>query len=111
MPGGTVDDGSHAEQQLIARALGALMSLEQFDSRIYLARAIHNATLALSMYADNLPALDAVRIQDLRRKSLRMALSDDLPGITEADRDWIIAAMRQVLGKGGDMVLAEDRLQ
>jgi len=71
----------------MARALGALIALRRFDSPIYLARAVHGATLALSLYADNLPASDAQRIRELRTVSLQVAVSDDLCGISEADRD------------------------
>jgi hypothetical protein len=69
MLGGTVKEGGDAEQQLLARVLGALIALRRFDSPIYLARAVHGATLALSLYAE------------------------DLRSIKEADRDWLIAAM------------------
>jgi hypothetical protein len=102
--------GAGADQELLARSLGALIGVPRFDSPIYLARAVHGATLALSMYADNLPASDGERLKHLRRQSLEVALDDDLRGISEADRDWLVAVMRNVLGKAGEVVLAEDRL-
>jgi hypothetical protein len=101
--------GVGADQELLAR-LGALIGVPRFDSPIYLARAVHGATLALSLYADDLPASDGDRLKELRRQSLQVALDDDLRGISEADRDWLIAVMRNVLGKAGEVVLAEDRL-
>lgn len=103
-------EGADAEQQLLARSLGALIGLPRFDSPIQLARVVHAATLAFSMYADNLPASDGARLKDLRRQSLQVALDDDLRGVSEADRDWLIGTIRAVLGKAGEIVLAEDRL-
>jgi len=110
MPGGTLKDGGDAEKQLLARALGALLAVKRFDSPIYLARAVHGATLALSLYGDDLPAPDANRMKELRAQSLQVALDDELRGISEADRDWLIAAIRNVLGKAGEVALAEHRL-
>jgi hypothetical protein len=110
MLGGTVKEGGDAEQQLLARALGALIALRRFDSPIYLARAVHGATLALSLYAEDLPTSDAQRIKELRTRSLQVALSYDLRSISEADRDWLSATMRNVLGKAGEVALAESRL-
>ncbi|HEY4870268.1 MAG TPA: hypothetical protein VIJ03_00060 [Candidatus Dormibacteraeota bacterium] len=107
---GTLKDAGDAEQQLLGRALGALISLRRFDSPVHLARAVHGATLALSLYVDGLPAVDAQRIKDLRAQSLQVALSDALRGISEVDRDWLIATMRNVLGKAGEVALAENRL-
>ena len=107
---GTAKGGGDAEQQLLARALGALIALRRYDSPIYLARAVHGATLALSLYAEDLPTPDAQRIKELRTRSLQVAVSDDLRGISETDRDWLIAAMRNVLGKAGEVALAENRL-
>ncbi len=75
-----------------------------------MARAVHGATLALSLYADDLPASDANRIKDLRTQSLQVALSDDLRGVSEADRDWLISVISNVLGKAGEVALAENRL-
>ena len=110
MSGETVDDGANAEQQLLARSLGALIGLRRFDSPIHQARAIHGATLALSPYADNMAPSDARRLKELRARSIRVALSDDPTAIAEADREWLIAAMRRILGKAGAVVLAADRL-
>jgi hypothetical protein len=42
--------------------------------------------------------------------SLQVALAGDLRGISETDRDWLIAVLRNVLGKAGEVVLAENRL-
>ena len=110
MSGETVDDGANAEQQLLARALGALIAVRRFDSPIHQARAIHGATLALSLYTDNMAPSDAKRSKELRDASIRVALSDDPTAIAEADRDWLIAAMRRILGKAGAVVLAADRI-
>jgi hypothetical protein len=110
MLSGTLKHAGDAEQQLLGRALGALISLRRFDSPVHLARAVHGATLALSLYVDGLPAVDAQRIKDLRAQSLQVALSDALRGISEVDRDWLIATMRNVLGKAGEVALAENRL-
>jgi hypothetical protein len=107
---GTPKHAGDAEQQLLGRALGALISLRRFDSPVHLARAVHGATLALSLYADGLPALDAQRIKELRAQSLQVALSDARRGISEVDRDWLVATMRNVLGKAGEVALAENRL-
>jgi hypothetical protein len=106
MPGA----GTDTEQEYLARALSALIAVRRFDSPIHQARAVHNATLALSLYAHNLPEEDAPRINILRRKSLTIVLSDDAPGISEGDREWLIAVMCKVLGKAADMDLAENRL-
>ena len=106
----TIDEGANAEQQLLARSLGALIGLRRFDSPIHQARAIHGATLALSPYADDMAASDAQRLKELRNTSIRVALSDDPRAIPEADRDWLIAAMRRILGKAGAVALAADRL-
>jgi hypothetical protein len=106
MPGA----GTEAEQEYLARALGALIAVRRFDSPIHQARAVHNATLALSVYAHNLPEEDARRINIVRRKSLTIVLSDDASGISESDRNWLIAVMRKVLGKAGLVDLAENRL-
>ncbi len=102
--------GLGAEQELLARSLRALISVRQFDSSIQLARAVHAAALALALFADDLPAADGPRLRELRRRSLDVALSVDSPGIAEADRGWLAATMRPVLGKAGEMVAAEDRL-
>ena len=110
MSGETIDDGANAEQQLLARSLGALIGLRRFDSPVHQARAIHGATLALSPYADNMAPSDARRLKELRARSIRVALSDDPTAIAEADREWLIAAMRRILGKAGAVVLAADRL-
>ena len=110
MPGGTLRQAGNTEHQLLARSLGALIALRRFDSPIYLARAVHGATLALSLYANDLPASDAARIKDLRTQSLEVALSDEVRGISEGDRDWLIATMRNVLGQGGEVSLPETRL-
>ena len=106
----TIDDRANAEQQLLARSLGALIGLRRFDSPIHQARAIHGATLALSPYADGMAPSDAQRLKELRNTSIRVALSDDPRAIPEADRDWLIAAMRRILGKAGAVALAADRL-
>ena len=106
----TIDDGANAEQQLLARSLGALIGLRRFDSPVHQARAIHGATLALSPYADNMAPSDAKRLKELRATSIRVALSDDPTAIAEADREWLIAAMRRILGKAGAVVLAADRI-
>lgn len=100
MPSGRLDGEGDAEQQLLARALGALIAVRRFDLPIYQARAAYGATLALSLYADNLPAPDAERIKVLRQRSLDVALSDGLGGISETDRDWLITMMRNVLRQG-----------
>ena len=110
MSGETIDDGANAEQQLLARSLGALIGLRRFDSPVHQARAIHGATLALSPYADNMAPSDAKRLKELRATSIRVALSDDRTAIAEADREWLIAAMRRILGKAGAVVLAADRI-
>jgi len=110
MSGETIDDGANAEQQLLARSLGALIGLRRFDSPVHQARAIHGATLALSPYADNMAPSDARRLKELRATSIRVALSDDPTAIAEADREWLIAAMRRILGKAGAVVLAADRI-
>jgi len=110
MSGETIDDGANAEQQLLARSLGALIGLRRFDSPVHQARAIHGATLALSPYADNMAPSDAKRLKELRATSIRVALSDDPTAIAEADREWLIAAMRRILGKAGAVVLAADRI-
>jgi hypothetical protein len=110
MRSGTLKESGDAEQKLLGRALGALMSLRPFDSQVHLARAVHGATLALSRYADDLPALHAERIKGLRTQSLQVALSDDLRHISAADVDWLIATMRNVLGKAGEVALAENRI-
>jgi hypothetical protein len=107
---GPRDEGVGADQQLLARSLGALIGVPRFDSPIHLARAVHGATLALSIYTEALPARDGDRVRELRRQSLQVALDDDLRGISETDRDWLIGIMRAVLGKAGAIVLAEDRL-
>lgn len=109
MTGGTLNREGDAEQQLLARALGALIAARRFDSPIHQARAVHGATLTLSLYADNLPAPDAERIKDLRHRSLEVAVSDDLWGISEGDRDWLTTVMHNVLGKAGEVDLAENR--
>src|SRR5438270_3846698 len=105
MSGETVDDGANAEQQLLARALGALIAVRRFDSPIHQARAIHGATLALSLYADDMAAADAARVKQLREKSIQNALSDEPRAMGEADRDWLIMAMRRILGKAGAVAL------
>jgi len=110
MSGETVDDGANAEQQLLARALGALIAVRRFDSPIHQARAIHGATLALPPYADDMAPSDAQRLKDLRATSIRVARSDDPTAIAEADREWLIAAMRRILGKAGAVVSAADRI-
>ena len=110
MSGETIDDGANAEQQLLARSLGALIGLRRFDSPVHQARAIHGATLALSPYADNMAPSDAKRLKELRATSIRVALSDDPTAIAEADREWLIAAMRRILGKARAVVLAADRI-
>ena len=110
MSGETIDDGGNAEQQLLARSLGALIAVRRFDSPIHQARAIHGATLALSLYADDMPAADAARVKELRNQSIQNALADDPRAIAEADRDWLIMTMRHILGKAGAVVLAQDRL-
>ena len=110
MSGETVDDGANAEQQLLARALGALIAVRRFDSPIHQARAIHGATLALSLYTDNMAPSDAKRVKELRTESIQNALSDDPRAMGEADRDWLIAAMRRILGKAGAVALAVDRI-
>jgi len=106
----TIDDGANAEQQLLARSLGALIGLRRFDSPVHQARAIHGATLALSPYAESMAPSDAKRLKELRATSIRVALSDDPTAIAEADRVWLIAAMRRILGKAGAVVLAADRI-
>jgi len=110
MSGETIDGGANAEQQLLARALGALIAVRRFDSPINQARAIHGATLALSLYADDMAAADAARVKGLRNDSIQNALSADPKAVAEADRDWLIMAMRRILGKAGAVALAEDRL-
>jgi hypothetical protein len=62
------------------------------------------------MFADDLPAADGPRLRELRRRSLEVALSVDSRGIAEADRDWLVATMRSLLGKAGVAVAAEGRL-
>jgi hypothetical protein len=109
MRGGTLDDGADAEQQLLARCLGALIAVRRFDSPITQARAVHGATLALSMYADAMPECDAQRLKELRTRSIQVALSDDLRAISESDRDWLIGAIHDVLGKAGESIPAKDR--
>jgi hypothetical protein len=99
-----------SEQEMLARSLGALLSVRRFDSPIHLARAVHGASLTLAMFADNLPAADGPRLRELRRRSLEVALSVDSRGIAEADRDWLVATMRSVLAKASATVAAEDRL-
>ena len=106
MSGETVDGGSNAEQQLLARALGALIAVRRFDSPIHQARAIH----ALSLYTDDMAPSDAERVKELRAESIQNALSDDPRAMGEADRDWLIMAMRRILGKAGAVVLAADRI-
>ena len=110
MSGETVDGASNAEQQLLARALGALIAVRRFDSPIHQARAIHGATLALSLYTDDMAPSDAERVKELRAESIQNALSDDPRAMGEADRDWLIAAMRRILGKAGAVALAVDRI-
>src|SRR5438477_12098725 len=110
MSGETIDDGANAEQQLLARSLGALIAVRRFDSPIHQARAIHGATLALSLYADDMAAADAERVKQLRTESIQNALSDDPRAMSEADRDWLILAMRRILGKAGAVALAVDRI-
>jgi hypothetical protein len=110
MLGRTAKVGGDAEQQLLARALGALIALRRFDSPIYLARAVHGATLALSLYTDELPPPDVERLKALRTQSLQMALSDDLRHVSEADRDWLIASVGNMLGQRGEVSLPETRL-
>jgi len=39
-----------------------------------------------------------------------VALSDDLRHISEADRDWLIATVSNVLGQRGEVSLPENRL-
>ena len=99
-----------AEQVMLARSLRALISVGRFDSPIHLARAVHGASLTLAMFEDDLPAADAARLRELRRRSLEVALSVDSRGIAEADRDWLVAGMRFVLSKAGVAVAAEGRL-
>ena len=110
MSGETLDDDANAEQQLLARSLGALIAVRRFDSPVNQARAVHGATLALSLYADGMAAADAERVKELRNESIQNALSDDPKAVAEADRDWLIMAMRHILGKAGAVALAEDRL-
>src|SRR2546423_160840 len=106
----TIDEGTNAEKQLLARSLGALIAVRRFDSPIHQARAIHGATLALSLYADDMSAAEAERVKKLRAESIQNALSSDPRAMGEADRDWLIMAMRRILGKAGAVALAEDRL-
>jgi hypothetical protein len=54
-----MDQGGDAEEQLLPRALGALIAVRRFDSATYLARAVHGATLALSLSAAELPTCEA----------------------------------------------------
>ena len=110
MHAGTPKDAGDAEKQLLARALGALLAVKRFEAPIYLARAVHGATLALSLYVDSLPPSDAKRVKELRVQSLQVALAEEPRGLGEADREWLIAEIRNVLGKAGEVALAEHRL-
>ena len=105
-----MDEGALAEQRLLARSLGALIAAEPFRSPVELARAVHGATLALSMFGDYLPDGAGARLKELRAKSLDMALNDDAPAIAESDRVWLIGAMTRVLGKAGATMPAAERL-
>src|ERR1700730_13716640 len=96
-----MDEGALAEQRLLARSLGALIAAAPFRSPVELARAVHGATLALSMFGDYLPEGAGARLKVLRAKSLDMALNEDAPAIAESDRVWLIRAMTRVLGKRG----------
>src|SRR5207248_10923346 len=71
MSGETIDEGANAEQQLLARSLGALIGLRRFDSPVHQGRAVHGATLALSPYADDMAPSDAKRLKELRDASIR----------------------------------------
>jgi hypothetical protein len=105
-----LDEGAIAEQRLLARSLGALIAAEPFRSPVELARAVHGATLALSMFGDYLPDGAGARLKELRAKSLDMALNEDAPSIAESDRLWLIGAMTRVLGKAGVTMPAAERL-
>ena len=105
-----LDEGALAEQRLLARSLGALIAVEPFRSPVELARAVHGATLALSMFDDYLPEGAGARLKELRAKSLDMALNDRAQAITESDRVWLIGAITRVLGKTGATAPAAERL-
>jgi hypothetical protein len=105
-----LDEGALAEQRLLARSLGALIAAEPFRSPVELARAVHGATLALSMFGDYLPEAAGARLKELRAKSIDMALNEDAPAIAESDRVWLIAAISRVLGKAGVTGPAVERL-
>lgn len=106
----TLGGAIHTDRHLLARSLGALIAVKRFDSPIHLARAVHGATLALAMFAEELAASDMARLKELRRTSLEIGLSVESPGIRDADREWLLAIMRAVLGKAGETQLAKDRL-
>src|SRR5207237_4102292 len=110
MSGETVDGGSNAEQQLLARALGALIAVRRFDSPIHQARAIHGATLALSLYSDDMAPSDAERVKELRAESIQNALSVVARAMGVADWEWLMLAMRRVLVWVWDGGLAVERM-
>src|ERR1700730_9605758 len=105
-----LDEGALAEQRLLARSLGALIAAEPFRSPVELARAVHGATLALSMFWDYLPDGAGGRVEVLRAWSFDRARNADAPAIAESDRVWLIGAMRRVLGKAGVTMPAAERL-
>ncbi|HKV29390.1 MAG TPA: hypothetical protein VJT14_00055 [Candidatus Dormibacteraeota bacterium] len=105
-----LDEGTLAEQRLLARSLGALIAAEPFRSPVERARAVHGATLALAMFGDYLPEAAGDRLKELRARSIAMALNEDAPAITESDRVWLIGAIRRVLGKAGVTAPAAERL-
>lgn len=104
---GPRDEGVGADQIMLARSVGALLSLPRFDSPIHLARVVHGAALALAMFSDALSMGDGIRLRDLRSKSLEIACRWSHP---DAEREWLIALMGHVLGKAGEVAPAENQL-
>ena len=99
-PGKDVD----SDRALLARALGGLLAMRRFDTPMQVAKAIHTGTLALRMFSSALGEAELARLKQINQSCLEYV------GITEADRQWLMATMRSVLGRAGEGQPAEERI-
>ena len=84
--------------------LGGLIGLRRFDTPAQIAKAVHSGTLALRVFGTALGDADVARIKLINPSCL------DSAGISMADREWLMAKMRAVLGKAGESQPAEERI-
>ena len=99
-PGKDVD----ADYAMLARALGALIAVRRFDPSAQVAEAVHESTLALRMFAEELSDSELAHVKHLNQQAI------DGGGFGEPDRQWLMERIRRTLGKAGLTESVEERI-